>query len=136
MDATDVFSGLTISAGRGSRTPKTRRSADFESAAYLCIVMIINSLYCTRRESVQANVSVLKVFHGSCRKEEARGTRSFRAFFYLTGQSGAKSSLLRLPMHSCQFHNFTQCTCLQISPRRCQAFRGTSFMWQSRAKVS
>ena len=43
---------LGVGAGRGSRTPKTRRSADFESAAYRRIAMIIKRLYYTRRENV------------------------------------------------------------------------------------
>ncbi len=33
ISATVNYSDLSAGAGRGSRTPKTRRSADFESAA-------------------------------------------------------------------------------------------------------
>jgi len=35
---------LEVGAGRGSRTPKTRRSADFESAAYFSILLSTNNL--------------------------------------------------------------------------------------------
>ena len=53
----------------------------FESAAYSIILLLTNDLHRTKRESVQVNVPVLKVFDWSGRKEEPREDAFFPAFF-------------------------------------------------------